>query len=108
VTDLRGWGGGIRGRESEIAFEAVEGAARPSAIAAADPLSGTRRPLGKVAARLGRARASAGSLPLDFAGLCYAGVTGSRQNRSFKSVFTVIRVACTGPWKLKERFPSRS
>jgi hypothetical protein len=97
---------GIGWRKAEIAFEVVEGAARSSAIAAADPLSGTRRPLGKVAARVRSSPRLCGLAPVRFRGVALRRRSWlAAQNRSFKSVFTVIRVGRTVPCWWKRKFP---
>jgi len=109
VPDLGGRGAGIGWRKAEVAFEVVEGAARPSAIAAADPLSGTWRRIGEVAARFGSSPRLCGLATVRFRGVALRPRSWlAAQNRSFKSVFTVIRVACTVPWKWARKFPSRS
>ena len=78
MPDLGGRCAGIGWRKAEIAFEVVEGAARPSAIPAADPLSATRRRIGKVAARFGSSPRACGLAPVGFAASYYARVVGPR------------------------------
>jgi len=66
----------------------------------------TPRRLGKAAARFGSSPRLCGLAPVRFGGVALRRRRWrAAQNRSFKSVFTVIRVACTVPCWWKRKFP---